>query len=464
MLRLSPNVPVDDKSYREKLNTTKVLYTPGGAKVLAYWLLAILILVFIVMFLPWQQNIRADGELTALNPAHRPQTVESVIAGRIAEWNVREGQAVKKGDTLAYITEVKDKFFDPELLQRIQEQLEAKRAEIASKENKVKAYQAQIAALRENLALKLSQTNRKIEQKELKVESDSNKVLAAIVDLEVAERQVDAAQNMLDSGVISLVKLEDTKMKVQKARASIVEAQNAWDASKQELLITRLDLSTIRAEALEKISKAQSDLAATRADISASQASLAKLRNEQANLQIRSEQYYITAQQDGYVVKALKNGIGETVKEGEALLTLMPNEPQLAVALYVKAMDVPLLDTGRHVRLEFDGWPALQFSGWPLVAVGTFGGKVEVIDLVDSKAGKYRILITPDEKDEDGEWPEELRLGSGVYGWVMLDDVPVYYELWRQLNGFPPSLQAYQEGGGEKGKGSANEEKPKIKY
>jgi hypothetical protein len=139
------------------------------------------------------------------------------------------------------------------------------------------------------------------------------------------------------------------------------------------------------------------------------------------------------------VVKALKTGLGETIKEQEAVVTIMPDNPSVAVELYVKAMDVPLLTVGRHVRLQFDGWPALQFSGWPSVSVGTFGGTISVIDAVDSKAGKYRILVSPDENDTD--WPRQLRLGSGVYGWAMLDDVPIWYEIWRQLNGFPPSLR-----------------------
>ena len=155
-------------------------------------------------------------------------------------------------------------------------------------------------------------------------------------------------------------------------------------------------------------------------------------------MQIRNEQYQLIAPQSGYVVKAISSGLGETIKEGEAVVTIMPQNPDLAVAMYIKAMDVPLISTGRQVRIEFDGWPALQFSGWPSVSVGTFGGVVRVIDYVNSRPGEFRILVTPDPNDEP--WPDRLRLGSGAKGWVMLDDVPVWYEIWRQLNGFPPSL------------------------
>jgi adhesin transport system membrane fusion protein len=110
----------------------------------------------------------------------------------------------------------------------------------------------------------------------------------------------------------------------------------------------------------------------------------------------------------------------------------------MAVEMTVRAMDVPLIEAGRKVRIQFDGWPALQFSGWPNVSVGTFGGLVKVIDRVDDTGGNYRILVTPDPNDEP--WPEQLRMGSGTKGWVMLDNVKVGYEIWRQLNGFPPSL------------------------
>ena len=107
------------------------------------------------------------------------------------------------------------------------------------------------------------------------------------------------------------------------------------------------------------------------------------------------------------------------------------------------------------MRLQFDGWPAIQFSGWPSVAVGTFGGTVTVIDVVSSGAGKYRLLVRPDSVNgRDGEraWPKQLRLGSGVQGWVILDSVPVWYEIWRQLNGFPPTLQAEPDVTPTKGK------------
>ncbi|HCW08267.1 MAG TPA: biotin attachment protein, partial [Cytophagales bacterium] len=199
-----------------------------------------------------------------------------------------------------------------------------------------------------------------------------------------------------------------------------------------------IEIDRVQAEALDKINKAESDLNATLSDQFDTQAEVTKLRNELTNMEIRSQQYFILAPQNGYVVKASQAGIGETIKEGDPVCTIFPQSSDVAVEMYVKAMDVPLISKGRNGRIEFDGFPALQFSGWPSISVGSFGGKVEVIDYVNTRAGEFRILVVPDAKDTP--WPKQLRVGSGIKGWVMLDNVPVWYELWRQLNGFPASL------------------------
>ncbi len=210
------------------------------------------------------------------------------------------------------------------------------------------------------------------------------------------------------------------------------------------------------AEYQDKLAKSESDRRSVTAYQFDTEGQIAKMRNELANLRIRAGYYQITAPQDGYVVRALKEGLGEMVKEGEAVVTVMPLAPALAAELYVKPMDIPLLRVGRRVRLQFDGWPALVFSGWPGSSFGTFGGTVAVIDNIDSQ-GQYRILVVPDAAHEPWPWP--LRVGSGVYGWALLDDVPIWYELWRQLNGFPPDFvgKADKDGKADKKAGKGTE-------
>ncbi|WP_109831644.1 HlyD family secretion protein [Reichenbachiella versicolor] len=442
-----------------EIYTLRTLKTPGTGRVLARWLMGLSAVFIILLFLPWQQNIRGTGKITAFTPANRPQSVESAIAGRIANWNIREGQFVNEGDTILTLSEIKDKYFDPDLLLRMREQLEAKEQSISSKTSKSEALRSQIRALNQAKNVKYKQAQNKLKQTRLKLTSDSVDFLAQEVRFQNFKNQYERNKKLYEAGNTTLTKFQDKESKYQEARMKIVSSENKYLQTKAEVINAEVNLAGVQAEYQDKINKAESNLNATLADMFDSQASLSKLRNEYSNMQIRNEQYQVLAPQSGYLVKAMRAGIGETIKEGEAVATIMPADPDIAVEMYVQAMDVPLISIGRKVRIEFDGWPALQFSGWPSVSVGTFGGVVQVIDFVQSKQGKFRILVTPD--PDDDPWPALLRFGSGTNGWVMLDSVPLWFELWRQLNGFPPSL--YMEPDEEKEKKSKSQVAPKLK-
>lgn len=409
MLRIS-NESIEKGLQPDALYSLRALRTPNGGKRLARILLVFGLLVSVVLFLPWQQNIHGKGQVTALSPGNRPQTVETAIAGRIQEWKINEGQLVYVGDTIAILSEIREKYFDPALLARLQEIISSKEQSYQSKNQKALALQRQIESLQTAMQGKIDQAKAKLEGERVRFNN--------------AKNQYERNKQLFEAGNIPLTKFQDFEYKYQGSEADFINAE--------------IEVQRVRAEYLDKISKAESDLSNTLAEQFDTQAELAKLRNEYVNMEVRSQQYFIRAPQTGYVVKATQAGIGQTIKEGDALCTIMPQSDDIAVEMYVRAMDVPLLSIGRKVRVEFDGFPALQFSGWPSISVGTFGGTVRVIDYVNTHPGEFRILVTPDSAET--AWPRQLRMGSGTMGWVMLDSVPVWYELWRQLNGFPPSL------------------------
>ncbi len=410
----------------DSLYSARLLNASASHRGFVRWVLGILAVMTVVLFLPWQQNVRGDGEVTALRPQDRPQTVPTLIAGRIEAWNVAEGQFVTKGTRLVEISEVDEKFLDPALVQRLAEQVEGKSASLSGKSAKVRALDSLVAALERNRVLSLEQARNTVRRYEAAVG-------AATADSAVEQARFERRARLFADGLNTRTEYEANQLKVQQVNAKLVEAR-------QESENARLEVRSVEAEYGEKIAKARSERDATRSEIGEAQSEVAKLRSQHASMRIRNEMYHIDAPQDGYVVRALKAGVGETVKEGEALLTIAPARPDQAVVLYVKAMDVPLLKAGRKVRLLFDGWPALQFSGWPSVSVGTFGGIIKVIDAVEGTQGKFRVVVTPDPADQP--WPAQVRMGSAVHGWAMLDTVPIWFEIWRQLNGFPPSIQA----------------------
>ena len=392
--------------------------------------------LLILLFFPWTQNIRSDGYVTTLNPDQRPQTLHSVIGGRIEKWYVKEGDFAKKGDTLMYISETKDQFFDPNLLSNTQKQIKAKEKGVIAYMEKVKSLDNQIDALLETKRLKLKQAQNKYQQAKLSIISDSIAFQASILNYEIALKQFNRIKDLNEKGLKSLTDLELKKLTLQKTLSSKIKSENKLLTSKNMLVNTRVELLSLRSQYVDKIAKAESEKQAALSAMYEAESIVTKMQNQYMNFSIRRGYYYITSPQDGYITRSLRAGIGETVKEGEDLMSIMPANYNLAIEVFVDPIDVPLVHKGEKVRIIFDGWPSVVFSGWPSISYGTYGGKVYAKDKFISKNGKFRILIAPD--TEDHPWPEMINVGSGATGITLLNDVPIWYELWRNLSGFPP--------------------------
>lgn len=398
--------------------------------------LVLLLVVLGILFLPWTQNVRAKGELIALSPEQRPQTIQSVIAGKIEKWYVQEGQFVRKGDTILRISEVKDDYFDPDLLTNTQLQIDAKEFSRMSYEEKVKAINVQIKALKETNELKLNQAKNKVLQNVLKVTSDSIDYQASKINFSVANEQFLRMKSLYDEGLKSLTDLENRNIKMQESQAKLISQENKLLTSRNELVNSKIELNSIEADYRDKIAKSSSEKFSAMAGKYDTEATMNKLRNQFANYKVRTSLYFILSPQDGYVTQAKQVGLGETIKEGDEIVSIMPAVYDLAVQMYVKPLDLPLFEKGQKVMIQFDGWPAIIFSGWPGISYGTYQGEVLALDNFISPNSMYRILVKPSQNSHT--WPEQLRVGAGVKTLTLLKDVQVWYELWRQLNGFPP--------------------------
>lgn len=400
------------------------------------WMLTVGIIGLIVLFLPWTQNIRAKGKITTISPDNRPQTIHATIAGRVEKWFVREGQLVKKGDTIVQLSEIKTDYFDPNLLPRTQAQVNAKSNAVESYGQKANALDDQVVQMRQELRFKKDQLTNKIQQEKLEAEAQKNELAAAKVDLETEQIQLKRTEQLFTEGLKSRTELENKRLKLQQTQAKLTVFENKYQKSLQEIENLKFQLSGADSEYAGKIAKTESEKFSTLSDRFDAQATVQKLENQYANYAARAQFYFITAPQDCYINRATTVGIGETVKEGEPIVSTLPAVMDLAVEMFIEPIDLPLVKIGKPVRFIFDGWPAFIFSGWPYASVGTYAGRVVAIDNVADAKGKYRLLVAPDAATP--AWPPPLRPGSGAQGFALLNDVPVWYELWRQLNGFPP--------------------------
>jgi len=406
-------------------------------------LTGLLIVVFIMLFLPWTQNIRSKGYVTALKQEQRPQTIHSIIAGRIEKWYVREGAFVQKGDTILQISEIKDEYFDSMLLPRTQLQVDAKLLSADSYREKVGQLETQILALQANNILKLQQAQNKLNMANLKVQSDSIYFEQAKVNYKIGVEQLTRAEQLFTEGLRSLVDLETRRLKFQDVQAKLLAAENDYLSSQNSQISSLIDLDAIENDFRDKVAKARSEKYTALSSRYDAEATATKLENQYSNYEARKGFRHILAPQDGYLASAIQVGIGETIKEGEQILNIVPANAELAVEMYVQPVDLPLVKLGTRVRFIFDGWPAIVFSGWPQLSNGTFGGVVVAIDQFAGDTNQYRVVVGEDPEEEP--WPDLLRMGSGADGIALLNDVPVWYEIWRQLNGFPADYYTQEE-------------------
>lgn len=383
------------------LNRTslRLIRTPRSLQTLvAFSLSVVLGITAFLVFVPWMQTVVGSGVVTSFAPEARPQTVNSLITGRIVHWYVMEGASVKKGDTLVVLQDINVGFFDTVITDRLS----------TLRERTIRAQQAAIDVAHQ----RRQQAEQRLTQAQARFDN-------AIIELRIARTRLDRAQQLFNEDLVSRRDVETATRDYQKAVADSAAGYASVLASEQDVVASRNE---------EARAIAQADVFIQEADV--------RLANVTGRVMAR----VVVAPIDGTVVRISRAGPGQIVKEGDELAVIVPKTTDQAVEIYVSSMDAALVEPGRKVALQFSGFPAFQFSGWQDIAVGIFHGTVKVIDAVDDGTGSFRVLVVPDTTYE--YWPDQrfLRQGTDVTGWILLSEVPVGYELWRQLMGFPPQF------------------------
>lgn len=382
-----------------------------------------------VLWVPWQQNLPGWGKVVAFAPLDRPQNVDAPIDGRIVRWWVQEGSVVQAGDPLVEISDV-----DPNLVDRLQQERSAVQGKLEAYEQKALSYEQQIVNLESTRDLAVAAATFYVETGKQKVLAAQAALEAAEVTRRVAGFQFERCKRLLDDGIVSQRDFELAERDLEVARTAHDSAEAALLAANNEFQALEANARKTRVDAESKVDSARAALSEARGQAQDARMSLAKIEVSLS----RQESRRVVAPRAGTVFRLLVAEGGALVKTGQPMLSLVPEAQDRAVELWVSGNDAPLIAEGSPVRLQFEGWPAVQFVGWPSVAVGTFGGEVTLIDMTDDGSGRFRMLVSPD--PDDAPWPEMryLRQGVRAKGWVLLNRVTIGYEVWRQLNGFPP--------------------------
>lgn len=423
---------IPSSNHQPQLSVISASQTPRlvGRIVVVFAWLFVLLPIF-MLFLPWQQNISADGYMSAFAPAERQQTIDSPVSGRILRWHVKEGVTVNRGDLLLEVSDI-----DPRFPERLNQQRAAYEAKLAAKQQEFDAYQMQVERLQTVRDMKVTAAQYKLDMARQKMLSARETLASAQASHDTAMQQQKRMRRLLNDGLVSQRDFELAERDAIIAGRSLNSARAGLQSTQAEQHAAQADIDQFRADAQAKIDS-------TTATINKIRSELEDIRNSLVGNELkiaRQSAQRITAPQDGIVLRLLMNPQGNIVKQGDPLLILVPDTDARAVEVWVSGNDAPLILPGHHARLMFEGWPAVQFVGWPEVAVGTFGGTVAFVDASVSSEGKFRVLIVPDESKH--LWPSQrfLRQGGATKAWILMEEVTIGYEIWRVLNGFPLRL------------------------
>ena len=400
---------------------------------------------FALAFVPWQQTAPGKGRVVAWLAPDRQQVLESPIDARVSRWIVREGARVKAGDVLVQLADN-----DPELVSRLDIERDNLINRLDSARQRAGAFESRILALEGSLI-------GAEDAADARVRLSLDRVQAAIQALRAAEAAVPPARlnlerqiSLEERGLSSVRQVDLARLDLARAITEQARMAALVTAAGSERDAARADRRKVGTDARALLQDARASMASALAEAANARAEIVRLETRRA----RQGAQVVRATREGTVQRIIANQEGSYVKAGDPLALLVPSSGTPAVELHIKGNDIPLVSPGRIVRLQFEGWPAIQFVGWPSVAVGTFPGKVAFIDPSDDGYGQFRIVVVPDRIQD---WPSVryLRQGVRANGWVLLNQVPLGFELWRQFNGFPPVVNPQGDTSGPEGKSEA---------
>lgn len=400
--------------------------------------------VIALIFTPWQQSVSGMGHVSALTPVERVQAISAPVEGRVARWHVLEGAHVRQGQLVVELTDN-----DPLILDRLVSEQQAVRERLMMAEGRAAAHEERLGRLQESKTNAVSAARNRVQMAGERIAQNEQAMRAAEERLTAAQLNIVRQKNLLERGLTSQRTVELAQQEFATAQAEVRRALAALNAARTERQALEDDLRKVTADADAAIESERASLNLARAEIANIRAELQRVNSRLA----RQQTLKVYAPRDGTVLRLLAQPNSELLKGGEPVALFVPDANAATVELWLDGMDMPLVQPGDKVRLQFNGWPAIQFVGWPAVAVGTFGGVVRLVDAAETNGGKFRILVTPD--PEDDPWPSARYLRQGVQakGWVLLRQVTLGWELWRRFNGFPPVIADNEPGAvGAKGK------------
>lgn len=396
------------------------------------WLisLSIIAILFGMLFLPWEQTVRGEGELIAQNPSERGYMIATTVDGFMETLYVRENQKVQKGDKLFRMVDLDQNY--SERIDRMDKNLN----------NQMLYTNEEFLTLTENRQNLIEQMKtgeqlyaKRYEQAKDELKSLEFKKSALEESYRVERSNVERTRALYQESIESKRSLERSENNYAKAKAE-------WEKINVDLEIQKRHLEIVQKEKEQFLLDASNKIRTSDNLMNGAQVRLSGLKRDNERQQTDIARYAtsdVKAQKEGHVLRVLVNDKNRYLPKGEPVIHFAPNITKRTVIFKVSDFHMPLIKKGLPVRIKFYGWPALQVSGWPKIRYGTFGGVIDKVDPIAFEQGFYYAYIIEDPKEP---WPSDqiLRVGTRATVWARLSTVPIWYQLWRTMNAIPPKM------------------------
>ncbi len=396
------------------------------------WLFSSVIFFLLVamLFLPWQQTVEGKGTLMASDPMQRDYTIAASIDGFIDEVYVKENQFVKKGTKLFTIVDLDKKYKE-----RLESIKNSSLGQYKNSQTQVENFKVKRQNLEEFYKTGLSVYEQRDKQTKNKIESLELKKISLAKNHEIEKLNYARTKLLYEEGIESKRNVEVLENRFIKADAELKKIDIDIEIEKNTLTIRQEEKKKFANETQNKIKLLDNSqlsleirLKSLSQDIQKNSSNITKYNSGE-----------VVAQKDGYVVRIYQNDKHKFIKKGLKVMLFSPKVTKKSLMLKVSDFNMPLIKEGLPVRIRFYGWPALQISGWPTIQYGTFGGVIEQVEASSHEKGFYYARVGEDSHEV---WPKgnDLRIGTQATVWVRLDTVPIWYQLWRLMNAFPPQM------------------------
>lgn len=403
------------------------------------WFFSFIVILILLstLFLPWEQTVRGTGTLIAFNPKERSYKIGATINGVIDKIFVKENQFVTKGTPLFSMIDLNNEYIKnlENIKNSIEEEIKNSKIEKNNLEEQYKNFEESFKISLELYLKKEKQIKRKIEQLKLQKEALDKRY-------NIEEIHFNRNKKLYLKGVVSKREYEVQESLYFKVKADLFKVNVSISIEEENIIINNQEKARFEVDTKSKLLALKNSILKTSNKIEI----LTQKEQNQKNIENRYISKNIIAKSDGYVIRVLKNDKNRFIKRGEDVVLFAPKVTKRAILLKISDFSMPLMKEELPARIMFYGWPALQISGWPKIRFGTFSGVIERVEPISYEKGFYYAYIIDDEREDP--WPKDniLRVGTQATVWVRLKTVPLWYEVWRQINALPPKMQTPNKG------------------